>query len=87
MVYCRNDAEMIVEVPLVGPRRVGYDTLRSPLIDSEQEAPTKSSLTGLLCSDGVSSFSDPLDRVQLVPELALFLKSVPTVTRYVPPEL
>jgi mRNA interferase RelE/StbE len=37
IVYRTNDAEMTVEILLVGPRRDVYETLRSLLIDSEQE--------------------------------------------------
>jgi mRNA interferase RelE/StbE len=37
IVYRPNDAEMTVEILLVGPRRDVYETLRSLLIDSEQE--------------------------------------------------
>ena len=36
IVYCRNDAEMTVEVLLVGHRRDVYETLRSLIIDSEE---------------------------------------------------
>ena len=37
IVYRLNEAEMTVEILLVGHRRDVYETLRSLLIDSEQE--------------------------------------------------
>jgi len=79
---------MKVELPLVGPRRDVYETLRSPPIDIEQESAYQEFVnrSSLLRTASAPSRIAWIGS-QLVPDLAFVFECVPTLRRYVPPEL